>query len=480
MTYEPVIGLEIHVELLTATKLFCGCLTGFGAQPNSQCCPVCLGLPGALPVLNRRAVEFAVMAGLALGCRIHTRSKFDRKNYFYPDLPKAYQISQFDLPFCVDGAVSFELDGGPSEAGITRVHLEEEAGKSVHSGDSILGSTYSSIDYNRSGIPLIEIVTEPDLRSPEAAKAFLEQLRTTLQYTGVSDCKMQEGSLRCDANVSLRPVGQEPFGTKVEVKNMNSFRAVERALAHEIHRQTGVLTGGDTVSQETRAWDEARGVTVSMRSKEESHDYRYFPEPDLMPVTMEAPWIEGLRARLPELPLARKRRFCRDFSLSHDEAYQLTQSRETADFFEAAAALHPSPKAVSNWINGELARLLNEAGVAITASPVTPEMLSKLLDYVKAGTISSTAAKDVLEDMFVTKRSAELVIKEKGLEQISDSDAIGSVVQAIIEAHPEEAAAFRAGKDKVLGFFVGQVMREMRGKANPQVVNELLRQKLRN
>ncbi len=478
--YETVIGLEIHAELLTESKIWCGCSTRFGAEPNTQVCPVCLGLPGSLPVLNKKALEYAVKAGLALGCRIAPFSKFDRKNYFYPDLPKAYQLSQFDLPFCIDGAVEFELDGEAHRVRINRVHLEEEAGKSVHSGDNIVGSDYTLVDYNRTGIPLIEIVTEPDLRSPEEARVFLERLRTLLLYTGVSDCKMQEGSLRCDANVSIRPVGSTELGVKTEVKNMNSFRAVQRALEYEVKRQQSVLRSGERVVQETRHWNEQRGVTTSMRSKEESHDYRYFPDPDLTPVALSEEQIEAWRGELPELPAQRARRFQEEYGLPEYDADVLTASRAVADFYESVAQSLGDAKTASNWVMGEVLRILNEADQEIDESDLTPEALTELLRLVASGTISNNVAKEVFEEMVKTGKSAAEIVKEKGLEQISDESALEAVIETVIAENPGPAQDIRDGKDKAIGFLVGQVMKATRGKANPQRVNQMLRAKLQS
>jgi len=477
--YETVIGLEIHAELLTESKIWCGCSTNFGSEPNSQCCPVCLGLPGSLPVLNERALEFAVKAGLALGCKIAPFSKFDRKNYFYPDLPKAYQISQYDLPICYDGRVSFEYDGEVREVGITRVHLEEEAGKSVHSGDNILGSDYSLIDYNRSGIPLIEIVTEPDIRSPEEARVFLEKVRTLLLYTGVSDCKMQEGSLRCDANVSLRPVGSEKLGVKTEVKNMNSFRAVQRALEYEVKRQSALLSAGEPVVQSTRHWNEAKGVTVAMRTKEDAHDYRYFPDPDLVPITVTSEQVEAWRRDLPEFPDAKAERFVAQYGIPEYDAGVLTASRPLADFFEATGERFGDAKVVSNWVMGEVSRLLNEKGIEIEESNLSPDDLAALLTLVRDGTISNNVGKDVFAEMFETGKPPGEIVKAKGLEQISDDSALEAVIDEVIASNPGPAADFAGGTDKAVGFLVGQVMKATRGKANPQRVNQLLHAKLR-
>ena len=477
--YEPVIGLEIHAELLTSSKIWCGCSTAFGAEANTQVCPVCLGLPGTLPVLNEKALELAVKAALALGCRIAPYTKFDRKNYFYPDLPKAYQISQHDLPLGRDGVVEFDVNGQPRRVRINRVHLEEEAGKSVHSGDNILGSTHSLMDYNRGGIPLIEIVTEPDLRSPEEARLFLEYLRTLLLYTGVSDCKMEEGSLRCDANVSLRPVGSETLGVKTELKNMNSFRAVQRALEYEVRRQEALLSEGEPVIRETRHWNEQRGITVSMRSKEESHDYRYFPDPDLVPVVLSPEQIEAWRAQLPELPAARARRFVSQYGLPVYDAGVLTASRDLADFFEETVRHFADAKTVSNWVMGEVLRILNETGQEITATSLTPTNLAELLELIAQGTISNSVGKEVLQEMFQTGKSAPAIVKERGLEQISDSAELEAVVDEVIDHNPGPVADYLGGKEKAIGFLVGQVMKATRGKANPQRVNELLRAKLR-
>lgn len=477
--YETVIGLEVHAELLTESKLFCGCSTEFGAEPNTHCCPICLGLPGVLPVLNKKALDFAIKAALALNGEIAEFSKFDRKNYFYPDLPKAYQISQYDLPLARGGWVELHLeDGTAKRVGITRVHLEEEAGKSVHSGDSIIGSEYSLEDYNRVGIPLIEIVSEPDLRSPAEAHQYLERLKAILQYAGVSDCKMEEGSLRCDANVSLRPVGQKEFGVKVEIKNMNSFRAVQRALEYEVARQTEVLDSGGRIVQETRAWDEGRGVTVSMRGKEEAHDYRYFPEPDLPPMVIDREWVERLRAELPELPLARAQRFVAEYGLPVYDSDLLTSSRRLADWFEAAVTGYHDPKAVSNWVMGDLLRLLKAEDKELDDLVLTPSHLVEMLKLIDAGTISGKIAKTVFEEMFQTGKRAGEIVQEKGLVQISDAGELTRIVDAVLAANPKSVSDFRGGKEAALGFLVGQVMKETRGRANPALVNQLLRDRL--
>lgn len=472
--WETVIGLEIHAELLTDAKIWCGCSTQFGKEQNTNVCPICMGLPGALPVLNQKAVEYTIRAGLALGCEIPTFSKFDRKNYFYPDLPKAHQVSQNDEPFCLNGQVEFEVDGTKHRVGINRVHLEEEAGKSVHSGDNILGSDFTLVDYNRAGVPLIEIVTEPDLRSPEEARIFLENLRAILQYTGVSDCKMEEGSLRCDANISLRPRGSNEYGAKVEIKNMNSFRAVQRALEHEVLRQQEVLESGGVVQQETRHWDEAKGRTVSMRTKEEADDYRYFPDPDLAPVIVERDWVEAIRAELPELPGARRERFIQEYELPAYDASVLTAEKSLADFYEATVAEFDEPKTVSNWIMGEVLRLLNETERGTDDIPVEPKALAELLAIVKKGTIGANVGKEVLEEMFRSGKRASDIVKERGLEQISDTDQLQGIIAEVIAENPGPVEQYLGGKETVIKFLVGQVMKKTRGQANPAVANEML------
>jgi aspartyl-tRNA(Asn)/glutamyl-tRNA(Gln) amidotransferase subunit B len=475
--FEPVIGLEIHCQLLTASKIFCGCSTAFGAAPNVNICPVCIGLPGALPVLNRRAVEYAVRAAHALGCTVQPVSIFARKNYFYADLPKGYQISQYDRPLATGGAVQFETAAGTRRVGITRVHMEEDAGKSLHEGfrDS---ERRSYLDFNRSGVPLIEIVTEPDLRSAADAAEFFSRLRAILVAIGVNDGNMEEGSLRCDANVSVRPAGEQRLGVKAELKNLNSFRHVQRALEFEIARQIEVVTAGGTVDHETRLWDVGAGRTVTMRGKEEAHDYRYFPEPDLPPLTLEGAWIEDIRARLPELPEARRRRFVEQYALPDYDAGVLTASREVADYFEATALASGNAKASSNWVMGALTAKMNELGIAIADVPLTPEALAGLIRLIDAGTISGPVAKDVFEKMYSSGRAASAIVEQEGLARIDDEAAIAEAVRTVIDANPRAAADFRAGKQQTIGFLVGQVMKATKGKANPALVNDLLRKLL--
>jgi len=473
--YEAVIGLEVHAQLLTRSKIFCGCATAFGAGPNTQTCPVCIGMPGVLPVLNRQALEFTVRTGLAMGCTIAPMSRFARKNYFYPDLPKGYQISQYELPLCLGGSVEIVVDGKPRRIGLTRIHLEEDAGKNIHEERT----PYSLVDLNRTGVPLMEIVSEPDMRSPREAAEYMKKLRSILRYIGVSDGNMEQGSLRCDANISVRPEGQKELGTKVELKNMNSFRFVERAIEYEIKRQILALSEGGTVVQETRLWDPAAGVSSPMRTKEEAHDYRYFPEPDLVPVTMEEKWIEDIRAALPELPDARRERFVSRYALPEYDADLLTSERALADWFEEAANLGAKPKAASNWVMGELMRRLNEENASIEDSPLTPAHLVGMLKLIDNGTISQKIAKTVFEEMYRTGKDAEALVSERGLVQITDESAILKAVDEVVAKHAAEAERFRAGEEKLLGFFVGQVMKLTRGKANPQAVNELLRRRLR-
>ena len=478
--WEVVIGLEVHAELLTKSKVFCGCSTEFGAEPNSQVCPICMGLPGTLPLLNKRAVELAVKAGLALQCRINQFSVFARKQYFYPDLVKAYQISQDDLPLCSDGYVELLVDDTVRRIGINRVHLEEEAGKSIHAGEDIMSAAYSLLDYNRAGIGLIEIVTEPDIRSPEEARLFLEKLRQLLQYAEVSDCKMEEGSLRCDANISLRPKGSSAFGVKCEIKNLNSFRAVQRALEFEVERQKALLEAGEAVVPETRYWDEAQGMTFSMRSKAEAADYRYFPDPNLYPLEVEPSWVEAIRAELPELPDARRDRFMEEYGLSMYAAEVLTSSRDLADYFEECMEQIKDPKLVSNWVMGEVQRWLKAHGLEAADSPVSPKDLAGLLQLIQANAISNLVAKDVLEEMFATGKPAQTIVDDKGLRQISDDDSLEAMIAEVLEANPGPVADVKAGKTKAIGFLVGQVMKASKGKANPQRVNELIRQKLQD
>ena len=477
MPYEPVIGLEIHAQLQTRTKIFCGCSTAFGAAPNSQVCPVCLGLPGALPVLNRTAVDYAIKAALALGCDLQPLSIFARKNYFYPDLPKGYQISQYERPLALHGGLDISVDGRTKRVGLTRIHMEEDAGKSLHEGfpDS---DRRTYIDYNRSGVPLIEIVTEPDLRSAAEAAEFFERLRDILVWLGVNDGNMEEGSLRCDANVSVRPAGQERFGTKAEVKNVNSFRYLEKALEYEIDRQIDLIEGGGRVVQETRLWDSAAGRTVSMRSKEEAHDYRYFPEPDLPPLRINEARIASVRETMPELPEARRQRFIAAYGLPPYDAGVLTSSPGLGEYFEKVAAASSNPKAASNWVMGELLRTMKERGAAIEQVPLTPASLAGLIGLVEKGTISSSIAKDVFAKMYDTGRSADDIVAAEGLAQNSDEGALLAIVRDVIARNADAAAQFRAGKTQTFGFLVGQVMKGSGGKANPKLANELLRREL--
>lgn len=474
MKYEAVIGLEVHTELRTATKIFCSCKTSFGAEPNTNVCPVCLGLPGVLPVLNKKVLEFAVRTGLALNCEISRYSKFDRKNYYYPDLPKNFQTSQYDLPICEHGHLDIEVDGKKSTVRITRAHMEEDAGKLVHHGTSITDSDYSLVDYNRTGTPLLEIVSEPDIRSAKEAVAYMEKLRAILQYCGVSDCKMEEGSLRCDANVSVRPVGQKELGTKTEIKNINSFRGVERAIEYEAMRQAQLLEDGGTVVQETRTWDEKEGVTKSMRKKEEANDYRYFPEPDLVPFTVSDEYIEEIRKTLPELPDARKARYMESYGLAAYDADYLTNDKDRADYFEAMVAAGAEPKEAANWLMGDFAKLLSRDNLDMKAAPVQAAAMADLLKLIAKGTISGKIAKQVFAEMWTSGKDPETIVREKGLVQISDTGALEELAAKVIAANPQSVADFKAGKKKAVGFLMGQIMKETKGKANPQVVNGIL------
>jgi aspartyl-tRNA(Asn)/glutamyl-tRNA(Gln) amidotransferase subunit B len=477
MVFEPVIGLEIHAQLQTATKIFCGCSTAFGAPPNTQVCPVCLGFPGALPVLNRAAVDLAIRAGLALGCRINETSIFARKNYFYPDLPKGYQISQYEQPLATAGALAYGSADRPRRVGITRVHMEEDAGKSLHEGFSDSDrKTY--VDFNRSSVPLIEIVTDPDLRSAADAAEFFGRLRAILVWLGVNDGNMEEGSLRCDANVSVRPAGSETLGTKAEVKNLNSFRFLQKALEFEIERQIELLESGGRVRQETRLWDSSAGVTVSMRSKEEAHDYRYFPEPDLPPLVVDHARVAAIGAAMPELPDARRLRFVEAYALPDYDAGQLTQSRALSDYFEGTVRAGAAPKSVSNWIMGELTRALKDSSYDITTSPVSPTALAGLLALIETGTISGAIAKAVFEKMFTTGRSADDIVRAEGLTQIDDESQIVDLIAAVLQANEDAVKQYRAGKASAFGFLVGQVMKAASGKANPKRVNQALKRML--
>ena len=475
--YEAVIGLEVHLQLLTRSKIFCSCSTHFGDPPNSNVCPVCLGLPGALPVLNQEAVTMAMKTALALNCAINPRSRFARKNYFYPDLPKGYQISQYDEPVAQDGWIDIEVDKTRKRIGVTRVHLEEDAGKSLHEGfpDS---DRKSYIDLNRSGVPLIEIVSEPDMRSPDEAFEYLTRLKTLLFYLDVSNCNMEEGSLRCDANVSVRVAGSSEFGVKTEVKNLNSFRFLHKALAYEIDRQVEIIEGGGTIHQETRLWDSREQRTYGMRSKEFAHDYRYFPEPDLLPVVITEEWKEQVRKSLPELPDARCQRFIREYSLPEYDAGQLTLSKSLADYFEEAAKGSGEPKLAANWVLSELLHLLKEANREIAESPVSAAHLAELLRLIHKGSVSGKMAKELLAEMFSTGKTAGALVSEKGLAQITDEGQIAAVAQQVIAANPKQVEQYRSGKTATLGWLVGQVIKATRGQANPQVVQEALKKEL--
>lgn len=496
MKYEAVIGLEVHAQMLTESKIFCGCSTKFGSEPNTQTCPVCIGMPGVLPVLNKKALESAIKTGLAMNCRISPYSRFARKNYFYPDLPKGYQISQYELPICEHGYIEIVVDGATNKISITRIHMEEDAGKNIH--ESALpkvdgGGNFSFVDLNRAGVPLMEIVSEPDIRSPREAVEYMKKLRTILRYLSVCDGNMEQGSLRCDANVSVRPVGQNELGVKVEIKNINSFRFVEKALDYEIRRQIKVLEDGGKIIQETRLWDSTRVITESMRGKEEAHDYRYFPEPDLVPITVEQQWIDEIKSSLPELSDIKRQRFISEYGLPERDVDFLISEKPLADLFEETVKLGGQPKAVFNLITGDLLRLLNAENKSIEECPLKPNQLIGILNLIENKIISWTMAKTVLEEMYRTgaetigvaditlpmiEITAETIVKEKGLVQISDAGAIEKVVDDVITKNPKEVERYRAGEEKLMGFFVGHVMKLTKGKANPQMVNELLKEKL--
>lgn len=468
--FETIIGLEVHVELKTESKIFCGCSTDFGAPPNTHTCPICLGHPGVLPVLNRQAVDYAMRAATALNCEIATDTKFDRKNYFYPDNPKAYQISQFDQPIGEHGYIEIEVNGKKKKIGITRLHLEEDAGKSTHAEDG----NYSLVDFNRVGTPLIEIVSEPDMRSPEEAYAYLEKLKAIMQYTGVSDCKMEEGSLRCDANISIRPVGQEEFGTKTELKNLNSFSFVQKGLAYEEERQRKELITGGKIEQETRRFDEASKKTILMRVKEGSDDYRYFPEPDLVKLHIDENWKAKVREEIPELPDARRERYVKAFGLSEYDAGVLIQSKAMSDFFDQTVEQKADPKQAANWLMGEVSGYLNSKGKEIDDVPMTPEGLAGLIQLIEKGTISSKIAKKVFKDLIEKGGDPEKIVEEKGLKQITDESELRKIVMPILEKNEQSMIDYKNGKDRALGFLVGQVMKASKGKANPPMVNKMI------
>lgn len=474
MEFEPVIGLEVHAQLKTNTKIFCACSTSFGAPPNTHTCPVCLGMPGVLPVLNKKVVDYTLRMAMATHCEITRESRFARKNYFYPDLPKGYQISQYELPIAEHGFVDIEVNGGLHRIGITRIHMEEDAGKLGHDPHR----PASMVDFNRTGVPLMEIVSEPDIRQPEEAGAYLRQLRSIVRYLEICDGNLEEGSFRCDANVSIRPKGTRPLGTRAELKNLNSFKHVEKALLYEISRQKEVIMDGGQIVQETRLWDPDKNKTASMRGKEEAHDYRYFPDPDLLPLVIDDEWIEKIKKNLPELPDARKKRFMDQYELPSYDAELLTSDRALADYFENCTREFPHPKKVSNWVMGSLLGLLNAQEKTIEESPVSAVDLARLLALVEEGVISGKIAKTVLDEMAQSGKPAKQIVKEKGLVQITDTDALEDVVLKIISGHPREAEAYQNGKTKLLGFFVGQVMKQTRGQANPKLVNEILKQKL--
>ena len=475
MEFEPVIGLEVHAQLKTKTKIFCACSTAFGAPPNSHTCPVCLGMPGVLPVLNKKVVDYTLRMALATNCTVTRESRFARKNYFYPDLPKGYQISQYELPIAEHGFIDIEINGGRQRIGITRIHMEEDAGKLGHDPDRPV----SMVDFNRTGVPLMEIVSEPDIRSADQAGAYLRQLRSIVRYLAICDGNLEEGSFRCDANVSIRPRGQEKLGTRTELKNLNSFKHVEKALLYEISRQRETLLDGAQIVQETRLWDPEKNKTTSMRGKEEAHDYRYFPDPDLLPLVIDSEWIQSIKDNLPELPDQKKNRFMEQFDLPAYDAGLLTTDRDLANYFEACVNRFPQPKQVSNWVMGSLLGLLNAQDKTIGESPVSPENLAQLLSLIAEGVISGKIAKTVFDDMARTGKPAKNIVDEKGLVQITDTDAIDDVVAQILSNNPKEVDAYKNGKTKLLGFFVGQVMQETRGKANPKLVNEILREKLK-
>lgn len=473
MKYEINIGLEVHLQLSTKSKVFCSCSTEFGAAPNSQTCPVCLGFPGALPVFNREALKYAVKVAFALGCEIAEKIKFDRKNYYYPDLPKNFQISQYDMPIARNGFLEIRLAGGPKKIRIRRVHLEEDAGKLFHK------DTYSLIDYNRAGTPLLEIVTEPDISSQDEAYSYLTSLKLLLRYLGVSDCNMEEGSLRCDANISLREKGSEKLGVKAELKNMNSFKGVKNALDYEAERQAALLEEGEKIVQETRLWNDDKGITASMRGKEEAHDYRYFPEPDLVPFVIDKETISRTKKDIPELPMARQARFVSQYAIPEYDASVLISDKETADFFEETVKIYNNPKSISNWIMGDISAVLNEENVSISAMKLSPKNLARMIEMVDGGIISAKIAKTIIPDMVKSGGPPDMLVQKRGLVQISDEDELEAIISKVIKENEKTVSDYKSGRKNAFTFLVGQVMKETRGKANPKIVNEILKSKLK-